>query len=123
MNQPRFLGAAAAQAGPAATLLAASAAGSRYALVVLTLPPYYAGAALHCHPEQSEGCYVLEGTLALTRADQTMMLAPGAAATIAPGVPHTYWNPAAVPATLLVIYMPGGSAEQVAALALTPRAE
>src|SRR5262245_47214696 len=93
-----------ALARPTATVLATpGSAGSHCTLLLLTLPPYDPGAPIHCHPDRSEGCYVLSGTLALTQGDRTVMLAPGAAATVPPGVPHTYWNPAAVSTTLLLI--------------------
>ena len=79
MNQACVADAAATPASPVIKVLAASSAAVRYALVALTLPPYDAGALPHSHPGQSEGCYVLAGTLAVTQGDQTVMLAQGGA--------------------------------------------
>jgi uncharacterized cupin superfamily protein len=93
-------------AGP--TVLATGAeTGGVFALVSLTLPPYDAGPPLHCHPQQSEGCYVVAGTLALACNDSTTVLTAGSAALVPAGTPHTCWNPTAAPATVLLIYRPG----------------
>lgn len=92
-------------------------ADQRFALVQLTLPPYHAGTAPHLHPAFTEGCYVLEGTLAVTIGDQTITLAPGTAVRIPAGVLHSAWNPTAMPTMLLLIYSPGPSAALAAALA------
>jgi hypothetical protein len=41
-----------------------------FALAAITLPPYDPGAPSHTHPQHTEGCYVLTGTLALTQSEQ-----------------------------------------------------
>lgn len=89
----------------------------RFALVQLTLPPYHAGTAPHLHPSFTEGCYVLEGTLAVTIGEQTITLTPGTAARIPAGVLHSVWNPTAMPILMLLIYSPGPSAALADALA------
>jgi quercetin dioxygenase-like cupin family protein len=88
-----------------------------FALVAITLPPYDPGVPPHTHPEHSEGCYVLAGTLALTQDQRTITLTAGTAVQVPAGVTHTYWNPTAGPTTILLIYTPGAPYEVVAALA------
>jgi quercetin dioxygenase-like cupin family protein len=88
-----------------------------FALAAITLPPYDPGAPPHTHPEHSEGCYVLAGTLALTQDQRTITLIAGTAVQVPAGVTHTYWNPTAGPTTILLIYTPGAPYEVVAALA------
>lgn len=78
-----------------------------FALVAVTLPPYATGAAVHRHLHHAEGCYVIEGTLALTQNDRTTILAAGCSTFIPAGVLHTCWNPTAAPTVMLLIYRPG----------------
>lgn len=99
------------------TVVAAGDSAAGYALAALTLPPFHAGVPLHRHPAHAEGCYVLAGTLAMTCDQQTITLTQGTAMRVPPGVAHTCWNPTAMPATVLLIYQPGGEARDVAALA------
>jgi quercetin dioxygenase-like cupin family protein len=88
-----------------------------FALAAITLPPYDPGVPPHTHPQHTEGCYVLTGTLALTQSEQTITLRAGTAVRVPAGVTHTYWNPTAQPTVILLIYTPGATAEVVAALA------
>ena len=88
-----------------------------FALVAITLPPYDPGAPPHTHPQHTEGCYVLAGTLALTQNQRTITLTAGTAVQVPAGVTHTYWNPTAGPTVVLLIYTPGATAEVVAARA------
>lgn len=81
--------------------------GGHFAVVMLTLPAHHPGVQLHAHPVHAEGCYVVTGTLAITHAEQTIVLTPGGAVHIAAGVPHSVWNPTAGATTVLVIYTPG----------------
>jgi quercetin dioxygenase-like cupin family protein len=88
-----------------------------YALVTLALPPYHLGLPSHQHPAHAEGCYVIQGTLAVTHDSKTITLHQGASILIPPGATHTYWNPTAAPTTVLLIYQPGGEIEDITALA------
>jgi quercetin dioxygenase-like cupin family protein len=94
-----------------------SGAGGAYALATLVLPPYHPGMPQHQHPAHVEGCYVIRGTLAVTHDSRTITLTQGASILIAPGVAHTIWNPTAAAVTLLLIYQPGGSTDEIVALA------
>jgi uncharacterized cupin superfamily protein len=88
-------------------LAAAEDTDNRYTLVTLTLPPFHVGTPLHTHPANEEGCYILEGTLALTQGDRTVTLTANGAARTPAGVAHNMWNPTAAPTTVLLIYTPG----------------
>ena len=91
--------------------------GGACAIVIVTLPPYYSGAATHSHLHQSEACYVVQGTLALTQSDYMSTLLAGASAQIGAGTLHAYWNPTAAPTTILLVYRPGLDAETALKLA------
>jgi len=100
------------------TVLATGAeTGGVFALVTLTLPPHDVGPPLHCHPQQSEGCYVVAGTLALACNDCTTTLTAGTAALVPAGMMHTCWNPTAAPTTVLLIYRPGATEAESLGLA------
>lgn len=47
---------------------------------------------LHCHPRQEERFEVLAGRLAYRVGDREGVAKAGDCATVAPGVPHTWWN-------------------------------
>lgn len=100
------------------TVLATGAeTGGAYAVVAVTLPPYAAGPEPHRHPRHVEGCYVVQGTLALTSDGYTTTLTSGASALIPPGVAHTFWNPTAATTTVLAVFRPGvDEAEAIALL-------
>jgi mannose-6-phosphate isomerase-like protein (cupin superfamily) len=107
------------EAPPLVRILASGAeTGRAFSLVEYILPPYSAGVALHSHGDYLEGCYMLEGLLALTCGDETLMLAPGEVQLISPGAGHTCWNPTPVPARLLLIFAPGCGEEDLRRLAL-----
>ena|SRR5687768_13927683 len=100
------------------TALVTSASTSEaYALATLTLPPYHPGMPQHQHPAHAEGCYVIRGTLAVTHDSRTITLTQGESVLIPPCVMHTYWNPTAAPTTMLVMYQPGGEADDITVLA------
>ena len=88
-------------------LAAAEDSDGRWTVVALTLPPFFPGTPLHAHAANAEGCYILEGTVALTQGEHTSALTQGAAARIPAGTPHCIWNPTASPTTVLLIYTPG----------------
>ncbi len=92
-------------------LVTGSDSGGACTIVIVTLPPYYSGAATHSHAHQSEACYVVHGTLAFTQNGYMSTLLAGASAQIAAGTPHAYWNPTAAPTTILLLYRPGLDAE------------
>ncbi|GAB4120544.1 MAG: hypothetical protein Fur005_48250 [Roseiflexaceae bacterium] len=86
-------------------------------LAIHLLHPYARGFALHGHNHHHELCYVLEGVLAARHADEVVVLHAGELLNTPPGVEHTYWNPAATPTRLLLIYTPGASADVIDQLA------
>lgn len=89
-----------------------------YAVMTVTLPPFSAGPALHRHDAHVEGCYVVAGIVALTRGEETVVLSTGELQLLPPGEVHTWWNPASLPARLLLIYAPGGDHAELRRLAL-----
>jgi len=101
-------------------LLASHQTFGRFTLMEHRLPPYDPGGPRHMHPAHSEGCYVLEGMLAVTQDDHTITLAAGKATHTPANVPHSYWNPSGVQTVVLLIYMPGAAAELIPALATGP---
>jgi uncharacterized cupin superfamily protein len=92
-------------------------ASSEVGLAIHLLHPFARGGALHCHSHHHELCYVLEGVLAARHADQVVVLHAGELLNTPPGVEHTYWNPAATPTRLLLIYTPGAAADVLGQLA------
>jgi quercetin dioxygenase-like cupin family protein len=90
---------------------------SVFAAIAITLPPHDPGPPSHRHAHHTEGCYVIDGTLALTQHEYTTILTSGAAALVLPDIPHTYWNPTAAPTTLLLMYHPGATEAELIALA------
>lgn len=124
MNSPtEATGAPRSQRGDARVLLTGAATMDAFTLIQRTLPPHPPGEPLHAHPEHSEGCYVLEGTVAVSWNDRTVTLVAGTAARIPAGARHTFWNPTALPAAVLLIYTPGTTAEAARALADGPPAQ
>jgi len=117
---PREAGDALGEPTNVRVLLTGLQTSDRFTLVEHHLPPYDSGVPHHVHPGHSEGCYVLEGTLAVTQADCTITLAAGKATHIPASVPHTYWNPTGAPTVVLLIYMPGVAAEAVPTRATGP---
>jgi quercetin dioxygenase-like cupin family protein len=101
-------------------LLDSSQTDNRFTLMEHRLPPYDPGAPLHVHLHHSEACYVLEGTLAVTRDDETITLSAGKAAHVPAGVRHTYWNPTGASTVVLLIYTPAVGFAHVAAPATGP---
>jgi quercetin dioxygenase-like cupin family protein len=104
-------------AGAARVLLTGRETDGAFALLTLTMAPFSPGAPAHRHRAHAEMCYVLAGTLAITRGEDTVVLSAGESLLVGAGVVHTCWNPTAGGATLLLIYTPGGPEEEVRALA------
>lgn len=88
-----------------------------FGVVLQVLPPYSAVQALHCHRASLEACFVIEGTLALTCNEETLMLRRGDIQVLPAGTHHTCWNPTATPTRLLLIYAPGATAAELQLLA------
>lgn len=60
-------------------------------------------APVHLHEEDDESWYVLSGTLGFRIGDDEVEVASGGAVTVPRGTPHTYWNPAPVPARYVLV--------------------
>ena len=79
--------------GERITFLATSADTDAEAVVIETVvQPHGFVAAAHVHPSQSERFAVAAGTLGLEVGRETMTLAEGEVATVAPGTRHRFWN-------------------------------
>jgi quercetin dioxygenase-like cupin family protein len=79
--------------GERITFLATSADTGGEAVVIETVvQPEGFVAAAHVHPFQSERFAVAEGRLGLRAGEETVTLARGDVATVAPGTPHRFWN-------------------------------
>lgn len=88
-----------------------------FGLVACTLPPFSAGPTLDRQGAALAGWYVVAGTLALTSDNATTVLRAGELQLLRPGAAHRCWNPSPVPARLLLLVAPGGSADDLEALA------
>lgn len=102
---------------PVAVLLSAETTGE-LGLVMHLLRPFTPEPASHRHPRHSEVCYVLEGSLAASVGEETLVLHTGEVLLVPIGIGHAYWNPTATLTRLLLIYAPGASAEGLHRLAL-----
>jgi mannose-6-phosphate isomerase-like protein (cupin superfamily) len=76
-----------------------------------TVTPYFTGHQPHVHRLTTEVFYIIQGSLAFTLGDETVIARQGSVVHVAPGVVHRFWNPTAAPATFLVFQSPGGFAE------------
>jgi quercetin dioxygenase-like cupin family protein len=65
-------------------------------------PPQYQ-APLHVHHDDDEAWYVLDGRLKVRIGDDEHDVPAGAAVIGPSGLPHTFWNPDAVPARYLIV--------------------
>jgi|SRR5579871_3147099 len=72
------------------------------AIVHLVVAPHGAVAGEHVHPAITERFSVLQGRLQTRIDGNERTLAAGAQATIAPGVPHDWWNAGEEPAGVIV---------------------
>jgi len=89
----------------------------RFALVEVTIPPYFADIVPHLHQHTSKAIYLTEGMLAVTVEEETMVVRRGSFIMIPPQQAHRFWNPAATQATFLVYFAPAGAEEFFEALA------
>jgi mannose-6-phosphate isomerase-like protein (cupin superfamily) len=92
--------------------------GGAFALIEATVPPHFSGSAPHLHKQTTEVYYIVQGTLAFTLGDETLVLRQGSFVLVPPGIVHRYWNPAAVPATYLTWLSPAGFERYFEALAM-----
>ncbi len=86
------------------------------ALIECKLLPHGAGPAPHWHARASKLCYVTEGTLAWSLDETTVVVAQHTSILVPPRVVHTFWNPTAAPASVLIWITPAGSEELFAEL-------
>jgi quercetin dioxygenase-like cupin family protein len=80
----------------------------RFALVEVTVPPYFADIWPHLHQETSEAIYLTQGMLAVTLGEETMVVRQGSFILVPPKQTHRFWNPAATAATFLAYFTPAG---------------
>lgn len=78
------------------------------AVVESTLPPYFADAAPHLHRRTTEVFYVLNGLIAFTLGQETIIARAGEVVRVQPETVHRFWNPTAAPVTYLNFLTPGG---------------
>jgi len=91
----------------------------RFALVEVTVPPYFAGIWPHLHQRTTEAIYLTQGLLAVTLGEETMVVRQGSFILVQPHQVHRFWNPTANPTTFLAFFMPAGAEEFFEALAGT----
>ncbi len=80
----------------------------RFGLIEQVVPAGFPGPALHVHPDFAETFYVIEGEIAVRVGDEAHEAGAGTVAVVPPGTPHTFANPSAAPARMLVLVTPGG---------------
>ncbi len=79
-----------------------------WTLMEFVVPPHFSGPPPHWHQKETEGFYVLSGTLTVQIEAQTVSAPAGAFALIPPGVLHTFANHADEPVIFLSILSPSG---------------
>jgi mannose-6-phosphate isomerase-like protein (cupin superfamily) len=82
--------------------------GGAYSVTECTIAPHAPGPPPHRHGNESEGFYVIEGTIEALVGDRRVRAEAGSFAFVPPGTTHTYSNPTDQPARILVILSPGG---------------
>jgi quercetin dioxygenase-like cupin family protein len=79
-----------------------------FALLEFNVPPRFAGPPLHWHKKETEGFYILSGTITLQIEERVVKAPAGSFALVPPGVVHTFSNQEDVPVTFLSLLSPGG---------------
>ena len=102
------------------TRISSAATGGAWSLSEWTVPPYSAGLPNHWHVRTQTLCYVLDGMLAWTLGQHTFTVAASDCVVMPPGTQHSFFNPAAAPATLLMWSVPGGIEQSIAAAVRLP---
>ena len=90
-----------------------------YAFQEMTVAPGFPWIPAHVHRNEDEALYGLEGEVAVRVGDQIHTVGPGTYVLMPRGIVHTFSNPEAVPARVLVVSSPGaviGYFEEAAAL-------
>ena len=77
------------------------------AVLEYDVPASFPGPPLHLHAFD-EFFYVIEGELAFRLGDSAVTLGPGGYVYVPGEEPHTFSNPSAEPARMLVVTSPGG---------------
>ena len=78
-----------------------------YAFQEMTVAPGFPWIPPHLHRNEDEALYGLEGEVAVRVGDQTHTIGPGTFVLMPRGVVHTFSNPGAVPAKVIVVSSPG----------------
>src|SRR5215207_10346314 len=78
-----------------------------YALQEMTVAPGFPWSPPHVHRNDDEAMYVLEGACTVRIGERVRALGAGAFALMPRGVVHTFSNPGAAPARVIVISSPG----------------
>jgi len=78
----------------------------RFGLIECTIPPGPAGPPQHIHREHDEVFIVTDGRLRFTSGTEAVDAEAGTVVVVPPGVPHTFSNPFAAPATFLCALTP-----------------
>lgn len=79
-----------------------------FAIIEATLPPHFAGLPAQLQSNTTQTFYIVNGVLAFTLAEETVMVRQGGLVTVPPGLVHKFWNPTATPATYLLYLFPAG---------------
>ncbi len=96
-------------AGEVITLKATSEdTNGAWTLMEFNVPPHFAGPPLHWHKEETEGFYILSGTVTLQIEERVVKAPTGSFALVPPGVVHTFSNQEDVASTFLSLLSPGG---------------
>ncbi len=80
--------------------------------IACLVPPHFHGLTLCAHHTTIEAFYIAHGTLAFTVDQYTRMVSNGALIVVAMGVEHTFFNPTAAPASM-VMWSAAGTCEQL----------
>ncbi len=81
--------------------------GGRYAFQEMTVAPGFPWLPPHIHHNEDEALYGLEGEVTVRVGDQLHTVGPGTFVLMPRHVVHTFANPGAVPARVLVVSSPG----------------
>ena len=81
--------------------------GGRYAFQEMTVAAGFPWIPLHIHHNEDEALYGLEGEVTVRVGDQLHTVGPGTFILMPRDVVHTFSNPSAVPARVLVVSSPG----------------
>jgi mannose-6-phosphate isomerase-like protein (cupin superfamily) len=81
--------------------------GGRYAFQEMTVAPGFPWIPPHIHHNEDEALYGLEGEVTVRVGEQLHTVGPGTFVLMPRDVVHTFSNPGAVPARVLVVSSPG----------------